>query len=89
MTLKETMAIIDKYEFKSVLTGDEEFLLLEALDFMIETTTLDIDYEILKAEGVNFISEPVTIDVGGGKCWKYAYFFDLDGNYVALMEQRF
>ena len=38
MTLKEAMAIIDKYEFKSVLTGDEEFLLLEALDFMIETT---------------------------------------------------
>ena len=38
MTLKEAMAIIDKYELKSVLTEDEEFLLLEALDFMIETT---------------------------------------------------
>ena len=38
MTIKEAMAIIDEYEYKSVLTDDEEFLLLEAFDFMIETT---------------------------------------------------
>ena len=38
MTISEAMSIIDEYEYKSILTDDEEFLLLEALDFMIETT---------------------------------------------------
>lgn len=38
MTITEAMAIIDEYEYKSVVTEDEEFLLLEALEFMINTT---------------------------------------------------
>ena len=37
-TTENLDAIIDEYEYKSVLTDDEEFLLLEAFDFMIETT---------------------------------------------------
>lgn len=38
MTITEARRIIDEYEFKSVLTDDEEFLLLEALEFMINAT---------------------------------------------------
>lgn len=38
MTLTEAKKIIDQYEYKSVLTEDEEFLLLEALEFMIDAT---------------------------------------------------
>jgi len=38
MTITEAKAIIDEYEYKSVLTDDEEFMLLEALEFMINTT---------------------------------------------------
>ncbi|MDO4834773.1 MAG: tetratricopeptide repeat protein [Bacillota bacterium] len=38
MTITEAKSIIDEYEYKSVLTDDEEFLLLEALEFMINTT---------------------------------------------------
>lgn len=62
---------------------------LGAMDFQIETTNIEVAYEELKAEGVEFLSEPVTIDLGGGKQWKYAYFWDPDKNYVALTEQRF
>ena len=38
MTITEAKAIIEEYEYKSVITEDEEFLLLEALEFMINTT---------------------------------------------------
>lgn len=38
MTILEAKDIIDKYEYKSVLTDDEEFMLLEALEFMIDQT---------------------------------------------------
>lgn len=38
MTIIEAKSIIDEYEYKSVLTDDEEFMLLEALEFMINTT---------------------------------------------------
>ena len=38
MTITEARRIIDEYEFKSVLTDNEEFLLLEALEFMINAT---------------------------------------------------
>lgn len=38
MTIKEARKIIDKYELKSVLSQDEEFMLTEAFDFLIEKT---------------------------------------------------
>lgn len=38
MTIAEARRIINEYEYKSVITDDEEFLLLEALEFMIEAT---------------------------------------------------
>lgn len=38
MTITEARRIIDEYEYKSVITEDEEFLLLEALEFMIDAT---------------------------------------------------
>ena len=38
MTITEARKIIREYEYKSVITDDEEFLLLEALEFMIDAT---------------------------------------------------
>lgn len=38
MTIAEARRIINEYEYKSVLTDDEEFLMLEAFEFMIEAT---------------------------------------------------
>lgn len=38
MTIAEARRIINEYEYKSVITDDEEFLLLEALEFMIDAT---------------------------------------------------
>ena len=38
MTIAEARRIINEYEYKSVVTDDEEFLLLEALEFMIDAT---------------------------------------------------
>lgn len=38
MTIAEARRIIHEYEYKSVVTDDEEFLLLEALEFMIDAT---------------------------------------------------
>lgn len=38
MTIKEAERIVRDYEYKSVLTPDEEFLLTEAMEFMIDKT---------------------------------------------------
>lgn len=38
MTINEAREIVDKYEYKSVLSDDEEFMLIEAMDFLIEET---------------------------------------------------
>lgn len=38
MTIKEAEKIYDKYAFKSVLSDDEEFMLIEALEFLIKET---------------------------------------------------
>ncbi len=38
MTIREAKDIIDKYELKSVLSPDEEFMLTEAFNFLIEMT---------------------------------------------------
>ena len=38
MTIKEARAIYNKYSYKSVLTDDEEFMMIEALEFLIEET---------------------------------------------------
>ncbi len=38
MTIAEARKIIDEYEYKSVITDEEEFMLLEALEFMIDAT---------------------------------------------------
>ena len=38
MTIKEAKSIIKEYEFKSVLTSEEEFMLTEAFNFLIDKT---------------------------------------------------
>ena len=38
MTIKEAKAIYDEYGYKSILTPDEEFMLTEALEYLIEET---------------------------------------------------
>ena len=38
MTIKEAKDIINKYELKSVMTPDEEFLLTEAFNLIIDET---------------------------------------------------
>lgn len=38
MTIEEAKKIVDEYEYKSILTDDEEFMLIEAMEFLIEET---------------------------------------------------
>ena len=38
MNISEARKIINEYEYKSIVTEDEEFLLLEAMEFMIDAT---------------------------------------------------
>ena len=36
MTIREAKRIVDEYELKSVLSPDEEFILIEAFNYIIE-----------------------------------------------------
>lgn len=45
MTIKEAKRIVNNYEYKSVLTEDEAFLLTEAMEFLIEETK-DTDWMV-------------------------------------------
>ncbi len=38
MTIDEAKKIVDEYEYKSVLSEDEEFMLTEAMNYLIEKT---------------------------------------------------
>ena len=38
MTIEEAEKIVDEYEFKSVTTPDEDFMLTEAMEFLIDKT---------------------------------------------------
>ena len=40
------------------------------------------------ADGVVVHGEPQSLDVGSGE-WRYVYFAEPDGNYVALVEPRY
>lgn len=45
MTIREAKSIVDRYEMKSVMSPDEEFLLIEAFNYIIDETR-DSDYMI-------------------------------------------
>lgn len=52
MTIREAKDIIDRYELKSVMTPDEEFLLTEAFNCIIEETK-DTRYMVRLGERIS------------------------------------
>ena len=61
---------------------------LGPMELAIGVSSLEQGIAELRRQGVEFLGEPQALDVGGGE-WRYAYFAEPDGNYVALVEARY
>jgi hypothetical protein len=61
---------------------------LGPFDFGIGVRSLELALEHLAMLGIE--PSPVhAVDLGGGGCWRYAYFPEPDGNRVCLTEARY
>jgi predicted enzyme related to lactoylglutathione lyase len=58
------------------------------MDFSIRVGNIDRGAARLREWGVALHGAPVSVDVGSGE-WRYVYFVEPDGNYVALVEARY
>ncbi len=61
---------------------------LGPMEFAIGVSNLEQGIAELEHQGIGLVGEPQAVDVGGGE-WRYAYFAEPDGNYVALVEARY
>jgi catechol 2,3-dioxygenase-like lactoylglutathione lyase family enzyme len=61
---------------------------LGPMDFGIRVANIDAAAVQLRGQGVAVHGEPQSLDVGSGE-WRYVYFAEPDGNYVALVEARY
>jgi len=61
---------------------------LGPMEFGIRVGNIDTAAAQLRAQGVAVHGEPRSLDVGSGE-WRYVYFAEPDGNYVALVEARY
>ena len=58
------------------------------MDFAVRVGNIDAAAAQLQEWGVAVHGAPQSVDVGTGE-WRYAYFAEPDGNYVALVEARY
>jgi catechol 2,3-dioxygenase-like lactoylglutathione lyase family enzyme len=61
---------------------------LGPMDFGIRVANIDAAVAELHSSNVVVHSEQQSLDVGSGE-WRYVYFAEPDGNYVALVETRY
>ena len=61
---------------------------LGPMDFAVRVGNIDAAAAQLREWGATVHGAPQSVDVGTGE-WRYAYFAEPDGNYVALVEARY
>jgi hypothetical protein len=58
------------------------------MDFGIRVANIEAAVSELRSANIVVHGEPQSLDVGSGE-WRYVYFAEPDGNYVALVEPRY
>jgi catechol 2,3-dioxygenase-like lactoylglutathione lyase family enzyme len=61
---------------------------LGPMDFGIRVANIEAAVSELRSANIVVHGEPQSLDVGSGE-WRYVYFAEPDGNYVALVEPRY